>query len=112
MADKKAFYQSQARVIKALAHPTRLLLVNALSARPVCVCELTEAAGCDISTVSLHLNVMRAAGLVQSQKKANKVFYSLCCPCILDFLGCVTRVVKTSARNQSAALSGGRRSCV
>ena len=108
MAGKNAFYESQALVIKALAHPARLLIVNRLTKRPVCVCELTQAVGCDISTVSQHLAVLRRAGIVDSEKKANKVFYSLKCPCVLDFLGCIMRVVKTNARRQvKLALSRG-----
>ncbi len=47
MTKQKEFYAAQAHVIKALAHPTRLLLVDRLAKQPVCVCELTEAAGCD-----------------------------------------------------------------
>jgi len=107
MQTKKEFYAAQAQVLKALAHPTRLLLLDRLSARPVCVCDLTEAAGCDISTVSLHLNVMRKAGIVQSEKRGNWVFYSLKCRCVLDFLGCITRVVRDNAARQAKAASRG-----
>ena len=108
MSREVAFYESQAQIIKALAHPARLLLVNLLEKRPVCVCELTEAVGCDISTVSLHLAVLRRAGLVVSEKKANKVFYSLKCPCVLEFLDCIMRIVKTNARQQSKVALGSR----
>lgn len=109
MTKQKAFFDSQAQVIKALAHPTRLLLVNRLTKQPVCVCDLTEAAGCDISTVSLHLNLLRKAGLVSSEKKGNRVYYRLLCPCIMEFLGCITRVVKDNAKRQAKAASGGAR---
>lgn len=109
MKTKKEFYAAQAQVLKALAHPTRLLLLNRLSAKPVCVCELTEAAGCDISTVSLHLNLLRRAGIVQSEKKGNWVFYSLKCRCLLQFLDCITSVVKDSAAAQAKSAAGGAR---
>jgi len=109
MTPNKAFYESQAQVIKALAHPARLIIVNCLTKQAVCVCDLTQAVGCDISTVSQHLSVLRQAGIVESEKKANKVFYSLKCPCVLDFLGCITRVVKDNARQQAKMTLGGRR---
>jgi len=107
MASKTLVYESQSQVIKALAHPARLMLVHLLSKHAVCVCELTEAVGCDISTVSLHLAVLKRVGIVVSEKRANKVFYSLKCPCVMDFLGCIANVVRTNARQQSkAALRG------
>ena len=106
MTKQRAFYESQAQVIKALAHPTRLLLVNRLAKRPVCVCDLTEAAGCDISTVSLHLNLLRRAGLVSSEKKGNRVYYRLLCPCIMEFLDCITHVLRDNAKRNTKAASG------
>ncbi|MFA5160670.1 MAG: metalloregulator ArsR/SmtB family transcription factor [Elusimicrobiales bacterium] len=109
MTKQKMFYDSQAQVIKALAHPTRLLLVNRLARQAVCVCDLTATAGCDISTVSLHLNLLRKAGLVCSEKKGNRVYYRLLCPCIMEFLGCIARVVRDNARRQARVASGWTR---
>ena len=97
MSSNKSFYESQTVVLKALAHPARLTIVNNLKKRPVCVCDLTEAVGCDISTVSQHLSVLRRAGIVESEKKANKVFYSLKCPCVLEFLDCIMQAVAPAA---------------
>ena len=84
-------YIKPAGIIKALAHPARLLLMNLLAKGPVCVCELTAAVGYDISTVSLHLAVLKRAGLVTAEKNGNKVFYSLTCPCVLEFMTCITQ---------------------
>ena len=44
--------EAQARVVKALAHPTRLFLVEELCKQERCVCELQALVGADISTVS------------------------------------------------------------
>lgn len=97
-------YIKPAGIIKALAHPARLLLMNLLAKGPVCVCELTAAVGYDISTVSLHLAVLKRAGLVAAEKKGNKVFYSLACPCVLDFMSCITQAAcpapKTTRRER------------
>ena len=54
-------------VIKALAHPTRLFIVEELVEGPRCVCELTAMVGDDISTVSRHLAVLRNAGIVDDE---------------------------------------------
>ena len=78
-------------VFKALAHETRLFIVDELSRGERCVCELTEMIGADISTVSNHLSVLRNAGIVTSDKRGQQVFYSLHMPCVLQFFSCVQK---------------------
>lgn len=82
-----------ALVIKALSHPTRLLLVEALAQGEQRVRELTELAQADISTVSKHLSVLKRAGLVRDRKAGSSVYYRITDPCILDFFDCAARVV-------------------
>ena len=48
----RAKYEARAEICKALAHPTRLFIVDQLSEGECCVCELTEMVGYDISTVA------------------------------------------------------------
>ncbi|HBL17081.1 MAG TPA: ArsR family transcriptional regulator, partial [Elusimicrobia bacterium] len=45
--DLKKLYAAQAAVIKAMAHPTRLLILNALKKKETCVCELRDQVGDD-----------------------------------------------------------------
>ena len=99
---KRARYAARARIIKALAHPSRLLVVEELARRPRCVCELTRMVGADMSTVSKHLAILKAAGIVEDQKRGTQVFYRLRCPCVVNFLGCVEAVLRSSARRASA----------
>lgn len=61
-AKNRARYAAQAKIIKALAHPTRLFLVDQISRQETCVCELTAMVGADISTVSKHLSILKNAG--------------------------------------------------
>ena len=96
--EAKSRYKQRARVIKALAHPSRLLIVDELTKGERCVCELTELVGADISTVSKHLAVMRRAGLVESDKRGLQVFYRLRCPCILRFFDCIEAVIEEKER--------------
>lgn len=79
-------------VMKALAHPSRLAMVDALSSGERCVCDLQELVGADLSTVSKHLSLLKAAGVVLSEKRAQQVFYRLRVPCLLSFLSCVDAV--------------------
>ena len=101
-ADDRALYNARARIIKALAHPTRLFLVDELSRGERCVCELTEMVGADMSTVSKHLAVLKASGIVKDEKRGSRVFYTLRCACVLNFFTCVESVLKTNARAQAA----------
>ena len=78
-----------ANFFKALAHSTRLFIVEQLADGEKCVCELTNMIDADMSTVSRHLAVLKNAGIVSSCKRANQVFYSLRTPCILNFLQCI-----------------------
>jgi DNA-binding transcriptional ArsR family regulator len=99
-ARTQARLEARARIIKAMAHPTRLFLVDTLSRGERCVCELTEMVGADTSTVSKHLSLLRAAGIVADEKRGNQVFYSLKVPCVLNFFSCVENVLKAGAREQ------------
>lgn len=86
-------YVQRARIIKALGHPSRLMMVDALAEGELCVCELQALVGSDMSTVSKHLALLKRAGIVQDRKQGLQVFYSLRVPCILQFFGCVQAVL-------------------
>jgi DNA-binding transcriptional ArsR family regulator len=80
---------------KALAHPTRVFIVEQLADEEKCVCELTAMIDADISTVSRHLAVLKNTGIVSASKRANQVFYQLRTPCILNFLKCIRGLQET-----------------
>lgn len=64
-------------VARALADPTRLRVLHALGKEELCVCQITELAGLAPSTVSRHMSVLQAAGLVESRKDGRWVYYRL-----------------------------------
>ena len=99
-AKVQARFQARAGIIKAMAHPTRLFIVDELSRGERCVCELTDMVGADISTVSKHLAVLKAAGIVEDDKRGQQVFYRLRVPCVLRFLDCVEVVIKSNVEAQ------------
>ena len=103
-------YTVRVRVLKALAHPTRLFLVEELAAGERCVCELTELVGHDVSTVSKHLTLLREAGVVAGERRGQQVFYRLLTPCVLDVFRCVDTVLGCDGDGGSAccARTGNR----
>jgi len=104
-AKTQALFEARAEIVKALAHPTRLFIVQELSKGERCVCELREEIGADISTVSKHLSVLKNAGLVEDDKRGLQVFYRLRCPCILSFFNCIENVLQENARRQRALVN-------
>ncbi len=100
----KKRYEARAHIMKALAHPTRLFIIDELAKRERCVCELRDMIGADVSTVSRHLTVLREAGVVEDEKRGLQVWYRLRVPCILNFFGCVEDVLKANVRQMAAAI--------
>lgn len=89
---KRLDVQNQAKIMKALAHPSRLLIVHALMDHELCVCELRELLDQTLPTVSRHLSVLKNAGLLKEEKRGLYIYYHLTCPCIKTFLSCVTQI--------------------
>lgn len=85
-------FERRTKVVKALAHPSRLAMVDALASGERCVCELQELVGADMSTVSKHLSLLKNAGVVLSEKRGQQVWYRLRVPCLLSFFSCVDAV--------------------
>ena len=100
----QARYKARAKIVKSLAHPTRLFIVDRLAEGERCVCELTEMIGADISTVSKHLSILKNAGIIQDDKRGTQVFYRLKTPCITNFFGCVESVMKEVREEQLKVL--------
>jgi ArsR family transcriptional regulator, arsenate/arsenite/antimonite-responsive transcriptional repressor len=70
--------QHQARqLLKALADPIRLQVIEALGGGERCVCELTEELGLAQSKLSFHLKVLREAGLLADRQSGRWVYYRL-----------------------------------
>jgi ArsR family transcriptional regulator len=89
-----AFYQQQARILKALAHPGRLVMVEALGSGEHCVCELQKLVGSDMSTVSKHLSVLKHAGIVAARREGVQIYYHLRIPCILQVFSCMAEALQ------------------
>ena len=102
----KANYEWKARVVKAMAHPSRLVMIDELAKGEKCVCELQKIVGADITTVSKHLSLMKKAGLVEDRKDGLWVYYHLKVPCILRFFDCIDAVLEPNDQRQGAGACG------
>jgi DNA-binding transcriptional ArsR family regulator len=95
-------YQRRAQVIKALAHPSRLLIVDKLAEHEHSVGDLTALIGSDMSTVSKHLSVLKNAGVVQDERRGASIYYSLRISCIVNFFKCADAVIEAIKQEQNA----------
>ncbi|WNO10680.1 metalloregulator ArsR/SmtB family transcription factor [Teredinibacter sp. KSP-S5-2] len=98
----KALYEAKARILKALAHPTRLWMAEELVNGERCVCEFTDVIDADFSTISKHLSVLKQAGIVEDEKRGKQVFYRLKVPCVLKFTQCIEAVIQSQLETHSA----------
>jgi ArsR family transcriptional regulator len=81
--------RQRADVFKALGHPDRLRIIDDLTHGERCVCELVDSVGSSWSTVSRHLAVLKAAGILRDEKRGLQVFYRLALPCVASFSACL-----------------------
>jgi len=93
-----ARYKAQAKLLKALAHPSRLLMVEELSKGERCVCELAARVGAQMATVSRHLSQLKHAGILEDDKRGAQVFYRLRTPCVMNFFACICEVSRQGAK--------------
>ena len=81
MTQQEALYQRQAEVLKALAHPVRLRIVRGLLE---CGCRnvscMERATGQSQSAISQHLNKLKHAGVLESARSGNEVYYEIAYP--------------------------------
>jgi ArsR family transcriptional regulator len=88
-------YKMKAQVAKALSHESRLMIIDALKEKDMCVYDLTKLVGADQSTVSKHLSVLKGAGILEDRKQSNKVYYHLKTPCVINFFDCALEVIRS-----------------
>ena len=96
--------EGRAAILKALAHPSRIFIVEKLAEKPYCVCELTAMIGADTSTVSKHLSVLKNAGIITDKKHGTSVYYSLETPCLMRLISCVESVIEQNLNKHLAYL--------
>jgi ArsR family transcriptional regulator len=94
----------RAKIIKAMAHPVRLMMIEFLKTGERSFSEIFDLFRLDKSTVSKHLLVLKEAGILSSRKNGADMIYKLEVPCVTDFFGCVTAVIENNVKKQQLCL--------
>jgi len=84
----------QAEVLKALSSPRRLEIIHRLADGPLEVGRLAEELGISQPNVSQHLSVLRAAGLVEAERRGRDVRYAITDPDVLVACELMRRVLR------------------
>ena len=100
-----ALFSAQAEILKAMAQPVRLAIVDYLTDGERCVCEIVEEIRAGRSNVSRHLALMQRAGVLASRRDGLKIYYRLQCPCVADFLRCTKGVMRDRVRRGQRLLA-------
>lgn len=72
-------------ILKALADENRIRILNLLKNGELCVCDIEDVLGIKQSNASRHLNRLKIAGIIASEKKSQWVYYRLNDPIFLRF---------------------------
>ncbi len=80
--------EEKAAILKGIAHPVRIRIVEILAKREMCVCEIADLFDFDRTTISKHLSLMKDLGILDSRKDGLNVWYSLRMKCLSSLLSC------------------------
>ncbi len=98
--------KARARVMKALASPVRLKIVDELSRGERCMCELQPLFPMNKSTLSRHIAELKNVGIVGERREGVRIFLRLQTPCILDVFDCAMGVIRSEAKRQAMLTKG------
>jgi ArsR family transcriptional regulator len=94
----------KADIFQALAHPTRIAIVELLGEGELSAGSLIERLGMEQATVSQHLAVLRAKQIVANRRAGNQVFYSIRDPLITEVLFLMRRYFYTHLKESLGML--------
>ncbi len=97
-------YEARAKVAKAMAHPSRLFILDLLQKQEMCVNDLTDEVGADQSTVSKHLAILKETGLVDARKEGAMSYYRVSCGCLDGFFSCIETVLLADVKGRQKTL--------
>ena len=87
----EALRQFKADIFQALAHPTRIAIVEILRDGELPASVIIERLGVEQANASQHLAVLRSRQIVLNRKEGNQVFYSIRNPLLIDVLDIMRR---------------------
>ena len=103
-----ALRQFKAAVFQALAHPTRIAILELLRDREVAVSVILDEIGLEPANASQHLAILRARHIVTSRKEGNQVFYTVRDPMIIEILDIMRNYFQVHLEESMAVLKSAQ----
>jgi len=103
-------FELEADLIRVLAHPKRLMIVDLLGSGPTTVTEISERLAMSLQNTSQHLRVMRDRGLVRARRDGREVRYALVSPVLAESCRLVRRALLAEPRRSSVRFEWSRES--
>jgi DNA-binding transcriptional ArsR family regulator len=95
----------KAEILKALAQPTRLKILELLRNGEKCICEIVPAINGEQSNISRHISLMQKSHLVTTRKDGVKVMVKVRDPKIFEILDRVGSILKNQMKEQEMLFS-------
>jgi DNA-binding transcriptional ArsR family regulator len=96
--------QFKANIFQALAHPTRIAIVEILRDGELSAGAIIERLGIEQANASQHFSILRAKQIVSSRKEGNQVFYSVRDPLLIEVLDVMRRYFQTHVEEAMSML--------
>jgi DNA-binding transcriptional ArsR family regulator len=96
--------KAKAEILRALANPVRLVVVDALRRGDLCVSDLNKLVGVRQPTLSRHLIQLKKVGIVTERREGPRVIHHLETPCILKAVDCASHVMTSHLTRQKNAV--------
>jgi DNA-binding transcriptional ArsR family regulator len=95
----------KAEVLKALAQPTRLKILELLRNGERCICEIVPAINGEQSNISKHISLMQKSHLITTRKDGVKVMVNVKDPRVFEILDKVSAILKNQMKEQEKLLA-------
>jgi len=99
-----------ADVLKSLAQPTRLKIIDFLRDGERCVCEIFPAIDEEQSNTSRHLTYMQTHGILSRRKDGVKIYYAVKHPEVFEIIDRATAIVRREVEVRSGLINNMERS--
>jgi len=105
MTMAESIYELKANIFKALSHPTRVRILDAMRGKKQCACTLAPELGIEQSNFSRHIASLKMAGLVHSWKEGVSVYFAVSDPRIFDIMDTVNDILKRRIQSHHQILA-------
>lgn len=104
MQGEDLVFKVKADLLKSLAHPSRLAILEYLKDRESSVGEMVSTLGIEQSSLSKHLSVLKQSGILRSRQEKVTVFYSVKDKDIFKVLRTISEILMKKFRESEAVL--------